>query len=69
MTVTELTRDEMIELKGRYYTELLDKVGESPGYGDIAAVDSLVDDKTIYEVYEGVDFVKDDFFCNGETLH
>ena len=64
MDVKNLNREELVELKERYYTGLLDRKGESPSYGELAAIDDLVDDDTIFEVYAGVDFVEDDFFCS-----
>ena len=64
MKVTELTRDELTELKTRYYSDLLDKRGESPSYGELAQIDAHVTDEEVYEEYDDVDFVKDDFFCN-----
>ena len=64
MKVTELTRDELTELKTRYYSDLLDKRGETPSYGELAQIDELVTDEEVYEEYDDVDFVKDDFFCN-----
>lgn len=70
MKVTELSRDELIELKQRYYTEKLDTVGESPSYGELADIDELVTDEEVYAEYDDVDFVPDDFFtntCGGAT--
>lgn len=64
MRVQELSKDELLELKSRHYTELLDRKGESPSYGELANVETLVSDEEIYEEYDGIDFVKDDFFCN-----
>ena len=64
MKVTELTRDELTELKTRYYSDLLDRRGETPSYGELSAIDELVTDEEIYEEYADVDFVKDDFFGN-----
>lgn len=64
MKVTELTRDELTELKTRYYTDLLDKRGESPSYGELSAIDELVSDEEVYQEYADVDFCKDDFFGN-----
>ena len=61
MTVQELTRDELIELKQKYYIDYRD---DSPSYGELADVDTLVTDEEVYEEYADVDFVKDDFFCN-----
>ena len=64
MKVTELTRDELTELKTRYYSDLLDRLGETPSYGELSAIDELVTDEEVYEEYADVDFVKDDFFGN-----
>lgn len=64
MTVRELSREELVELKQRYYTEKLDRLGESPSYGELADIDELVTDEEVYEEYGDVDFVPDDFFTN-----
>ena len=64
MKVTELTRDELTELKTRYYSDLLDQRGETPSYGEFSAIDELVTDEEVYQEYADVDFVKDDFFGN-----
>lgn len=64
MNVRELTRDELTELKTRYYSDLLDKRGETPSYGELAQIDELVTDEEVYQEYADVDFVKEDFFGN-----
>lgn len=64
MKVTELTRDELTELKTRYYSDLLDQKGETPSYGELSAIDELVTDEEVYQEYADVDFVKEDFFGN-----
>lgn len=64
MKVTELTRDELTELKTRYYSDLLDQRGETPSYGELSAIDELVTDEEVYQEYADVDFVKEDFFGN-----
>lgn len=60
MTVKELSKDELSELKQNYLIEN----GQQVSYGMLADVNSLVTDERMYEEYEGVDFVPDDFFCN-----
>ena len=72
MTVYELNRDQLEELKQRYY---MDHVNEKPSYGELAEIDNLVSDEEVYEEYAGTDFVMDDFFCtagqdeeDGESL-
>lgn len=68
MKVTELTRDELTELKQRYLMEKRDKEHEDePSYGELAAIDELVSDDEVYAEYDYIDFVKDDFFCNSEV--
>lgn len=64
MRVTELSRDELTELKTRYYSDLLDQRGETPSYGELSAIDELVTDEEVYQEYADVDFVKEDFFGN-----
>ena len=64
MKVTELNKDELLELKQRYYAETGSFPDGSPSYEELAEIDEIVDDEEIYEEYAGVDFVKDDFFCN-----
>lgn len=68
MKVTELTRDELTELKQRYLMEKRDEEHEDePSYGELAAIDELVSDDEVYAEYDYIDFVKDDFFCNSEV--
>lgn len=61
MKITELSRDELLEVKQRYYTE---HENQSPSYGELADIDTLVSDDAVYDEYGDIDFVKDDFFCN-----
>ena len=64
MKVSELNREELLELKQRYFTETGDFEDGSPSYEELAEIDFIVDDDEIYEEYADVDFVKDDFFGN-----
>jgi hypothetical protein len=59
MKVTELTRDQLTELKQHYYCERNDNVS----MGELVAIDDLVSDAEIYEEYSCTDFTCDDFFC------
>ncbi|MBO5628353.1 MAG: hypothetical protein J5965_04655 [Aeriscardovia sp.] len=64
MSVSEFTRDQLIELKQSYLCRHLDECEDrSPSYGELADADELVSDDTIYENYGGYDFSSDDFFC------
>jgi hypothetical protein len=60
--VTELSREELNELKQAYLCEKVD----SPSYGELA--DSTnIPDKVIFAHYAGVAFGPEDFFCSTET--
>ena len=66
MKVKELTRYELIELKCNYYTGLLNEKGETPSWGEYAEIDTLVSDEEIFEFYSGIEFTREDFFCEDE---
>lgn len=59
MKVTDLSKDQLTQLKQQYYN---DQHPEGVSYGELAAIDQLVSDDEIKEAYEGVDFVTDDFY-------
>lgn len=61
MSVTELSRDQLTELKQAYLTELLDRDGLEPSWGELADADQLIPDAEIYEAYEGCIFAPGDF--------
>lgn len=63
MTVQELSRDQLIELKQAYITEKNDEVGEGTSWGELADADELISDKEIFAAYECYSFSNDDFFC------
>lgn len=68
MNVTELNRDQLIELKQSY----LDVLNESDeheevvgvSYNELANADEIVPDDVIFNYYDGVIFSEDDFFCS-----
>jgi hypothetical protein len=71
--VTELTRDELIELKQNYmfeladcgeFAEVMNREYNEPTYADLANADEIIFDKFIFEYYAGISFAEDDFFCN-----
>lgn len=73
MTVQDLNRDQLAELKCSYYSELVNEgifgeiIGrdyDEPSYYDLAFVNDIVSDEFIFEHYEGISFVEDDFFCS-----
>lgn len=61
MNVTELTREQLIQLKQRYLTDWYDDIGQSPSYGELADADALVSDETAFDYFEGIEFVEEDF--------
>lgn len=66
MKVEELSREQLVELKQNYLTELSDKRnGEGVSYWELANADELVSDEEIFDYYAGTDFVPEDFFCSG----
>lgn len=58
MTVKELNRDQMAQLKRDYLIEIRGDVS----YGELADADELVTDAQVFDRYSGVDFVPDDFW-------
>lgn len=65
MTVRELTREELQELKVHMLDEFLqEEENRNISYGEIADIDELVTDEEVFKEYENTSFVKDDFFCN-----
>ena len=63
MTVHELNRDQLTELKQRMIDdEIYEKEGRNPSYGELAVAESNPDEK-VFEKYEGVEFSNDDFSC------
>lgn len=63
MTVYELNRDQLAELKARYYA---DKTGEDLSYDEIVNIDDLVSDTEIFQASEHIEFSPDDFFCSAD---
>lgn len=61
MTVRELNREQLIELKGRYIDDRNAENGEGTSYQWYAEADSLMSDEEIFTAYDGTEFVEDDF--------
>lgn len=60
MSVKELTREQLTQLKEQYYIENNNNVS----YGELASINELVSDTEIFERYEHITFVEEDFLCN-----
>ena len=66
MTVRELSRDRLTELKQRMIDdEIYEKEGRGASYGELADAESVPDEK-VFEKYEGVEFSNDDFCPAGK---
>ena len=57
--VRDLNQDELEELRRSYYWQLVD-TGEDEG---IEWVDDIPD-AVLFDHYDGISFVEEDFFCN-----
>lgn len=67
MTVRELTRDQLNQLKQNCLVDRMDAAdGNSPSYGELADASETISDEEIYSAYDGVDFTEDDFFGSRE---
>ena len=76
MTLQELSKDQLHELKERYLIKLADEgtfaevVGvdyDAPSYGDLANADEIVPDDVIEREYGDTWFEDDDFFCTANV--
>lgn len=69
MSVYELNRDQIVELKQNYLEEYLSHWAdedETISYDNLMDADELIPDETIFEAYEGIIFTEDDFFCSAK---
>ena len=60
MTVMELNREQLTELKQNYYCNVVHE-NEGVSYEELIAIDELVSDEEVFEFYDGTYFVDDDF--------
>lgn len=66
MTIYELSRDQLTELKERMIDdEIYEKEGRNASHGELAEAESVPDEK-VFEKYEGVEFSNDDFCTTGK---
>ena len=66
MTVHELSRDQLTELKERMIDdEIYEKEDRGASYDELAEAESVPDEK-VFEKYEGVEFSNDDFYTAGK---
>ena len=62
MTVRELSRDQLNELKQAYAAQLAE-TGEEISYVELVESTEIPDD-VIFNHYDGILFTDDDFFCS-----
>ena len=66
MTVRELSRDQLTELKERMIDDEINETeGRNASYGELANAESIPDEK-VFEKYDGVEFSNDDFSTAGK---
>lgn len=63
MYISELNREQLIELKQSYLIQQNEETGEGTSYDELARADSIISDEMIYEAYSGINFTEDDFSC------
>ena len=62
MTVQELNRDQLIQLKQEMLMERMDAEGDYPSWGELADADSLVSDEDVQSQFAGTIFTTADFW-------
>lgn len=63
MTVRDLNREQLNELKETYATQLAETDQEVIGYEGLSNA-TEIPDEVIFNHYEGITFSEDDFFCS-----
>ncbi len=63
MNVTELSQNQLDQLKQSYLCELYDENGESPSYGELFWAEDNISNEEIYEIYADTEFCEEDFFA------
>ena len=59
MSVYELNKNQLIELKQNYLCE----VQKNVSYGELCDADNIVSDEEVFQVYSCTDFSSEDFMC------
>ena len=62
MTVQELNRDQLVQLKQDMLIERMDAEGDWPSWGEMADADSLISDEDVQCEFAGTVFTTDDFW-------
>lgn len=67
MTVRELTREQLDELKRHDLTRQRDEEGAGISYYELSCAAELISDEAMFEEYDGIEFSNDDFCCTAGT--
>lgn len=74
MRISELSREQLVELKQNYLTQLdnegtLEEIAgiKCLGWSDLANADDIVPDNVIFKNYKNTDFSPNDFSCGDNT--
>ena len=59
MSVYELSKNQLIELKQNYLCE----VQKNVSYGELCDADNIISDEEIFQTYSCTDFSLEDFMC------
>ena len=59
MSVYELSKNQLIELKQNYLCE----VQKNVSYGELCDADNIISDEKIFQTYSCTDFSSEDFMC------
>lgn len=62
MTVQELNRDQLAQLKQDMLIERMDAEGDWPSWGEMADADSLISDEDVQREFAGTVFTIGDFW-------
>lgn len=62
MTVQELNRDQLVQLKQGMLIERMDAEGDWPSWGEMADADSLISDEDVQREFAGTVFTTGDFW-------
>ena len=62
MTVQELNRDQLVQLKQDMLIERMDAEGDWPSWGEMADADSLISDEDVQREFAGTVFTTVDFW-------
>ena len=68
MSVYELNKEQITELKSRSFTDYIYETENRDVFlSELANIDNIISDDYIYENYGDIDFSEDDFFCSMEA--